>query len=329
MDTALHEVALKMVAKGKGLLAADESSGTIKKRFDTEGIFDNPENHRKYRELLVTSKGIEKYISGVILYDETIRQKTDNGESFSEVLEEKGIIPGIKVDKGKIDMPGFPGEKVSEGLDGLKDRLAEYKKMGAKFAKWRAAIYIGQGTPTDGAILANAHALARYAALCQEAGIVPVVEPEVVMDGDHTIEKCSEATKRTLSEVFSQLEKMKVDIKGTILKTNMVLPGKESSQKASPKQIAQATLAVLDKVIPPGLPGVVFLSGGQTPEEATANLNEIAKNERPFELTFSFARAIQHYALKVWGGKDENVAKAQEEFITWAEKSSLASLGKL
>jgi fructose-bisphosphate aldolase class I len=333
METAqkeeLKNIANQLVATGKGILAADESTGTIKKRLDSIGVESNPENNRRYRQVLFTTPKIEKYISGVILFDETIRQSADDGRPFPKLLLDRGVYPGIKVDKGKIDMPNFPGEKITEGLDGLKERLDEYKKMGARFAKWRGVINIGEGTPTRVCIESNAEGLARYAALCQEQGIVPIVEPEVLMDGNHTLQRCEEATYTTLKSVFAKLMDHKVYLEGMLLKPNMILPGKESNEEVAAEKIAERTVACFRDVIPPQMPGVVFLSGGQTPKEATRNLN--AMNKRPnldWQLSFSFGRALQQPVLKAWEGKDENINSAQKAFIKRAKLNSLAREGK-
>lgn len=326
---SLHEVAQKLVEGKKGILAADESEGTIKKRFDTISLQSTAETRREYRELLFTTPGIEEFISGVILFDETIRQRSHAGIPFSEVLSQKGIIVGIKVDKGTVDLPNFPGEKVTEGLDGLANRLSEYKSLGAKFAKWRAILTIGEGTPTQTAIDDNANLLARYAAICQTAGLVPIVEPEVLMDGTHTIERCREVTYSVLKTVFTALSHEKVDFKGMLLKPNMIVPGKDCETRATPEQIAELTVKVLAEVIPDDLPGIVFLSGGQNPEEATLDLNAIDKYaQMRWRLSFSFGRALQEPVLKKWMGKAENKVEAQKVFLERAKLDSLASIGQ-
>lgn len=327
LETTAHAI----VADGKGLLAADESMGTIKKRFASIDLESTEENRRAYRELLFTTEGVEAYISGVIMFDETIHQSTQNGTPFPQVLESKGIIPGIKVDLGAKDMAGFPGEKVTEGLDGLRERLAHYKELGARFTKWRAVITIGAGIPTAACLHANAHALARFAALSQEVDLVPIVEPEVLMDGDHDIELCAEVTEATLRSVFAELAEQRVYLEGTLLKPNMVLPAKGSPRQASPEEIAEATLRTFWRVVPAAVPGIVFLSGGQSPEEATRNLNAINKmamGKTPWKLSFSYGRALQDYTLKAWKGQAANVTAAQKLFYHRARCNSAAALGK-
>ena len=326
----IKEVARKIVADNKGILAADESFGTIEKRFTKLGIESTEENRRAYREILFTTAGIEKYISGVILFDETLRQSTAQGKLFVDVLREKGILPGIKVDQGKVDLPFFPQEFITEGLDGLRERLTEYKNLGAEFTKWRAVIVIGEGKPSSEAVHANAHALARYAALAQEAGLMPIVEPEVLMDGDHDIEECELVTTMTLDEVFSELLKYKVDLSGMLLKPNMVLSGKDAKEKSSVDAIVEATLRVFKKSVPSAVPGIVFLSGGQSPTEATKNLCELnrdKKNDHPWALSFSYGRALQDEAMKAWGGKEENRNKAQQAFYEAAKADAEARRG--
>ena len=324
----LKSTAQQMVAPSKGILAADESSKTIQKRFDKIGLKSSPETNLSYRQMLFTADGIADYISGVILYDETIRQSID-GTSVPQFLENKGILPGIKVDKGAVDLPNFPGEKITEGLDGLRARLEEYRTLGAKFAKWRAVITIGEGMPTDTCIWANAEGLARYAALCQEADIVPIVEPEVLMDADNTMEICQEVTKRTLKAVFERLAAHKVVLEGMILKPNMVISGKKCSIQATAKEIAKATVETFLETVPKEMPGIVFLSGGQSPDEATANLYEINLIPgSPWQLSYSFGRALQDEALTTWAGKDENVESAQKAFLERSKKVSLARSGK-
>ena len=326
----LDQTARTMVAKGKGILAIDESFPTIKKRFDSINIDSNEESRRAYRELLITSPGGAEYISGMILFDETLRQSTADGTSFPEALKKQGILPGIKVDTGAKDMAGHPGEKVTEGLDGLRDRLAEYKQLGARFAKWRAVITIGDGVPTPACIEANAHALARYAALCQEAGIVPMVEPEVMMDADNTIDRCYEVTERTLKTVFDALYSQDVATEHTILKTNMVISGKKCPVQAGIQEVAEKTVHCLLNTVPAALPGIVFLSGGQSAELATAHLNAMNKTYRdlPWPLSFSYGRALQEPCLKTWAGKHENVAAAQAALIHREKCNSLACLGE-
>ncbi|OGK56231.1 fructose-bisphosphate aldolase [Candidatus Roizmanbacteria bacterium RIFCSPLOWO2_02_FULL_38_10] len=324
----LMKTAKAMVAPGKGILAADESSGTIKKRFDSILVESTEENRRFYRELLFTTPGMEEFISGVILYDETIRQKSKDGTSLPDVLVKKGVLPGIKVDKGAKMLAGSDQEKVTEGLDGLRERFIEYYTLGARFSKWRAVITIGDGIPTDYCISVNAHALARFAALSQEANIVPIVEPEVLMDADNTIEICEQVTEKTLLAVFDELKKQRVFIEGIILKPNMVISGKKCSTQATSKQIAESTLRCFKKVLPKELPGVVFLSGGQSEVEATVNLNEMNKTApHPWELSFSYGRALQQSALKTWSGKPENAKAAQDAFFKRAKFNGLARLG--
>jgi fructose-bisphosphate aldolase, class I len=324
----LHDTARAIVADHRGILAADESTGTIKKRFDSIGVESTEENRRFYRQLLFTAPGMEESIGGVILYDETIRQSADDGTPFPEVLASKGVIPGIKVDTGAHDMALWPGEKVTEGLDGLRGRLEEYHGLGARFAKWRAVITIGDGIPTDACIGANAHALARYAALCQEAGLVPIVEPEVLMDADNTLEVCWEATTRTLRETFAQLYEQAIDLEGTLLKPNMVVPGKGSSQQASSDRIAEATIACFRAVVPAAVPGIVFLSGGQSEVQATENLNAINRIGGPWALSFSYGRALQQSALSAWNGDAANAEAAQAAFVHRARMNSLAVAGE-
>lgn len=325
----LEATARAIVSPGKGILAADESSPTIKKRFDSIGTESTEENRRNYREMLFRTEGAEEFVSGVILFDETIRQNAADGTSLPKILESKGIIPGIKVDTGAKPLAGSPDEKVTEGLDGLRDRLTEYRGIGARFAKWRAVIAIGDGLPTDYCIATNAHALARYAALCIEAGIVPIVEPEVLMDGAHTIERCFEATERTLRAVFAELAAQRVPLEQTLLKPNMVLSGKECPVQASVREVAEATVACFARVVPAAVPGVVFLSGGQSDELATAHLNEMNKlGAAPWELSFSYGRALQAPALKAWGGKAENYEAGQKAYYHRARCNGAARYGK-
>ena len=325
----LQSVAQALVAEGKGILAADESTGTIKKRFDSISVESTEENRRSYREMLFTTDGAADYISGVILYDETIRQSTKDGVPFPEVLSKQGTLPGIKVDTGAKPMAGFSGERVTEGLDGLRDRLAEYVKLGAKFAKWRAVITIGDGIPTVACMNANAHALARYAALCQEAGLVPIVEPEVLMDGDHDIDRCEQVTTETLNRVYDALFEMNVELEGTLLKPNMVISGKGATKQAGPEEIAEATVRTFLRTVPAAVPGIVFLSGGQTAEQATENLNAMnAMGKFPWELSFSYGRALQAPALKAWSGKVENVPAAQKVYHHRARMNGEARYGK-
>jgi fructose-bisphosphate aldolase, class I len=324
----LHDTAKAIVADDKGILAADESTGTIKKRFDSIGVESTEENRRFYRQLLFTAPGLEDSIGGVILYDETIRQSADDGTPLSEVLSAKGVVPGIKVDTGAHDHAGFPGEKVTEGLDGLRARFEDYRSVGARFAKWRAVITIGDGIPTDGNLRANAEALARYAALSQEAGIVPIVEPEVLMDGDNSLEVCWEVTTRTLHETFAALYEHGIDLQGTLLKPNMVIPGKGASDQASPEQIAEATVNTFLGVVPAAVPGIVFLSGGQSEVQATENLNAINQIGGPWPLSFSYGRALQQSALQAWGGDAANAEAAQAAFAHRARMNALAVAGE-
>jgi fructose-bisphosphate aldolase class I len=323
----LHETARAIVADHKGILAADESTGTIKKRFDAIGVESTEETRRFYRQLLFAAPGMEEFIGGVIMYDETIRQAADDGTSFVELLASKGAIPGIKVDTGAHDMALWPGEKVTEGLDGLRGRLEEYRELGARFAKWRAVITIGEGIPTDACIEANGHALARYAALCQEAGIVPIVEPEVLMDADNSLEVCQEVTTRTLHATFDQLYELSVDLQGSLLKPNMVIPGKGCTDQASPEKIAQATVDTFRGVVPAAVPGIVFLSGGQSEVQATENLNAINQLGGPWALSFSYGRALQASALQEWGGDPANADAAQAAFVHRARMNALAAAG--
>lgn len=325
--STIKTTAAAMVGPAKGILAADESSKTIQKRFDKIGLTSTPETNLAYRKMLFTTPGIGQYISGVILYDETIRQNID-GTPVPQYLEGKGIIPGIKVDKGAVDMPNFPGEKITEGLDGLRGRLEEYKGMGAKFAKWRAVITIGEGIPTDTCIWSNAEGLARYAALCQEQDIVPIVEPEVLMDADNTLEVCQSVTEKTLKAVFERLAAHKVILEGINLKPNMVISGKKCPTQATSQEIAQATVETFLKVVPKAVLGIVFLSGGQSPDEATENLYQINILGGPWQLSYSYGRALQDEALITWAGKQENVKGAQKAFLERSQKVSLARQGK-
>jgi fructose-bisphosphate aldolase, class I len=325
----LEITARSLVAKGKGILAADESHPTILKRFTALNIESTEENRRAYREILFTAPGIEDSISGVILFDETIRQKAAEGRSFVDVLKGKGIIPGIKVDKGTIAMPGSPNEKITAGLDGLRERLKEYREMGAGFAKWRAVITIGPGIPTRSNINANAHALAHYAALSQEAGLVPIVEPEVLMDGDHDIERCEEATLATLFCVFHELREYNVALEGMLLKPNMVIAGKKAPKQASVAQVAEATLRTLRRAVPAAVPGIVFLSGGQSPALATVHLNAMnTMGAQPWEISFSYGRALQEPALKAWKGSTKNITAAQTQLHLRAKCNGAARYGR-
>ncbi len=329
MDRAeLESNAVAMVAPGKGILAADESTGTIKKRFDKIGLESSLESRQAYRDLLFTAAGIEQYISGVILFDETIRQKSADGRPFPELLAARGILPGIKVDAGAKPLAGFGGETVTEGLDGLRERLAEYRGLGARFAKWRAVIDIGAGIPTPFAIEANAHALARYAALCQEAAIVPIVEPEVLMDGDHTIGRCEEVTEATLAAVFRALFAHRVCLEGIVLKPNMVIAGKKCAAQAAPQQVADTTVACLRRHVPSAVPGIAFLSGGQSEAEATLHLSLMNRMAPPpWQLSFSYGRALQQSTLDTWRGKAASVAAAQQVFLRRARMNGLARNG--
>ena len=326
----LQAIANAIVAPGKGILAADESSPTIKKRFDSIGVESTEEARRAYREMLFTTPGIGDFISGVILFDETLRQYAEDGTPLVQILTQQGIIPGIKVDKGAKALAGAPDEKVTEGLDGLRDRLEEYYKLGAHFAKWRAVITIGDDIPSQYCIDANAHALARYAALSQEAGLVPIVEPEVLMDGSHTIERCYEVTEATLLRVFEELDSQRVAIEGTLLKPNMVLSGKDCTQQAGPEEVAEATVRCFNKTVPAELPGIVFLSGGQTNEIATANLNAMNAMDvtHPWQLSFSYGRALQEPPLKAWRGDIGNIDKAKQAFHHRAKCNGAARYGK-
>ena len=326
----LESIAQAMVAPGKGIIAIDESNSTIKKRFDTVGVPNTEENRRAYREMLLTPTKLGEHISGAILYDETIRQATKAGVPFTKIMLDAGILPGIKVDKGPQPLAGFPGELVTEGLDGLRERLNEYARLGAKFAKWRAVITIGDESPSGTCIEANCHALARYAALCQEAGIVPMVEPEVLMDGDHDLDVCYEVTEATLRSLFSCLYEQNVMLEGTILKASMVIPGKNCGEQASAEEVAEATVRCLKASVPALLPGIVFLSGGQTDEQATAHLNAMNQmGPHPWPLSFSYGRAMQSAALTLWS-KDmqKNFAAAQKTVALRAKDNGLAALGQ-
>jgi fructose-bisphosphate aldolase class I len=325
----LNATARALVAKHKGILAADESSSTIKKRFDTIKLESTEENRRAYREMLFTANGAQAYISGVILYDETLRQKTKDGVPFPVYLAKAGILPGIKVDLGAKPLAGFHGETITEGLDGLRERFAEYHKLGAKFAKWRAVINIDTGIPTRYAIDANAEALARYAALAQEAGIVPIVEPEVLMDGAHPLERCEEVTNLVLDSVFTHLFAARVILEGMILKPNMVIPGKKSADQATPERIAEATVRTLKRQVPAAVPGIAFLSGGQSPKDATLHLNLMnTLGPLPWGLTFSYGRALQEDALNAWEGKTSGFAGGQQALAKRAQLNGLAAAGE-
>jgi fructose-bisphosphate aldolase class I len=330
--TDLADVARALVAPGKGILAADESSGTIKRRFDAIGVENTEENRRAYRELLFRTPGAAKYISGVILYDETIRQKAADGTPFVTVLKQQGIAPGIKVDIGAKPLAGAPGETVTEGLDGLRERLAEYRQLGAAFSKWRAVITIGDGIPSTYCIEVNAHALARYAALSQDAGIVPIVEPEVLMDGPHSIDRCYDVTLATLREVFRQLAAQRVRLDGVLLKPNMVLSGKDAARRANPQEVARLTVRCFREAVPAAVPGIVFLSGGQSDDEATLNLDainrEAMKVGAPWELSFSYGRGLQAAPQKAWSGRSDNVSAAQRAYEHRARVIAAARMGK-
>jgi fructose-bisphosphate aldolase, class I len=349
--TDLEQTARALVAPGKGILAADESDGTIKKRFDSIGVESTEESRRAYRDLLFTSEGAAEHISGVILYDETIRQPALDGTPFPKLLEGQGVIPGIKVDKGAKDLAHAPGEKITEGLDGLRERLTEYQGLGARFTKWRAVITIAQRPPQSGAsegrsapaspasypaagipseycIWTNAHALARYAALSQEAGLVPIVEPEVLMDGDHSIETSFDVTSRTLHAVFTELRDQRVHFEQMLLKPNMVLSGYDASGRAGVQEVAEQTVRCFRRHVPAAVPGIVFLSGGQTDEDATAHLNAMnAMGPHPWELSFSYGRALQAPALKAWSGEEANVAAGQAAYLHRAKMNGLARSG--
>jgi fructose-bisphosphate aldolase, class I len=325
----LENTALQLVAPGKGILAADESFGTIEKRFKAVGIESTEESRRDYREMLFTTPDVGEFLSGVILFDETIRQESSEGTPLPEILKSQGIIPGIKVDRGAKDMAHLPGEKVTEGLDGLRERLEEYRGLGARFAKWRAVIIIGEGVPTRMCIDANAHALARYAALCQEQDLVPIVEPEVLIDGDHSIERCYEVTQQTLHSTFDELHEHRVEFSGMLLKPNMVISGKEAPRQAGVEEVARATVECLLRTVPAAVPGIVFLSGGQSDRQATAHLNAMNAlyENLPWELSFSYARALQDLPMKTWKGDPSNVEEAQRAFYHRAKMNSAARSG--
>ena len=326
----LESIAQAMVAPGKGIIAIDESTNTIAKRFAAVNVPNTEENRRAYREMLLTAPNLSEHISGAILYDETLRQSTKAGVPFTKVMMDNGILPGIKVDKGPQALAGFPGEVVTEGLDGLRERLNEYAKLGAKFAKWRAVITIGEDSPSGSCIEANCHALARYAALCQEAGIVPMVEPEVLMDGDHDIEVCYDVTEATLRSLFGALYEQNVMLEGTILKASMVISGKGCAEQADVDEVAEATVRCLKASVPAAIPGIVFLSGGQSDEQATAHLNAMNQiGPHPWPLSFSYGRAMQSAALKFWA-KDlvKNFAEAQKIVVSRARENGLAALGQ-
>ncbi len=332
MSERLEDIAQAMVAEGKGILAADESSGTIKKRFDSIKAESTEDNRRDYREMLFRADAMKTAISGVILFDETIRQKAADGTPLVDLIRAAGAVPGIKVDAGAKDLPGFPGEKITEGLDGLAGRLKEYYGLGARFAKWRAVIDIADGIPTWGCVKANAHALARYAALCQQAGIVPIVEPEVLMDGPvaaHDAERCYAVTEWTLKTVFQELFEQRVMLEGMVLKPNMIVAGKNAKKQAGAQEVAEKTVRCLKSCVPAAVPGIAFLSGGQSDEQATEHLSLMnAMGPLPWKLTFSYGRALQAAALKAWGGKQENVAAGQRAFSHRAVMNGLAATGK-
>ena len=331
MDVArLTETALAMVAPGRGILAADESTGTIAKRLSSIGAENTEENRRKWRQLLFTTEGFGEFISGVILFDETIRQSADDGRTFVEIMQSEGVIPGIKVDKSTNPLANSPDEKITDGLDGLRGRLDEYRELGARFTKWRAVITIGYGIPTQYCIDTNAHALARYAALSQEADLVPIVEPEVLMDGDHDIETCFDVTENTLNRVFEELDAQGVLLEGMVLKPNMVLSGKEAPDRAGPETVADATVTAFRRTVPAAVPGIAFLSGGQSDVEATENLNAMNQmdDHGPWELTFSYGRGLQASPLAAWGGKDENLEAAKAAFHKRAKLTAAARRGE-
>jgi fructose-bisphosphate aldolase, class I len=329
MSAALKQTARELVAPGKGILAADESTGTIKKRFDSIGCDSTEDRRRAYREMLFTTAGAANFVSGVILYDETIRQNASDGRPLAKILEAQGVIPGIKVDKGTTKLSKSSDELVTDGLDGLRERLVEYRGLGARFAKWRAVITIGAHIPSRLCLDVNAHALARYAALCQDEDIVPIVEPEVLMDGDHSLERCYQVTCDTLHRVFDALYDQRVELDGMLLKPNMVIPGKgQTSSPVSPETVADATLSCFRMTVPAAVPGIVFLSGGQGDEEATANLNAMnAKGPLPWQLSFSYGRALQAPSLKAWKGDDANISAGQAAYLHRAHMNSLARAG--
>ena len=327
--SSLHEIAIRMVAPGKGLLAADESTGTIQKRFDAIQVENTEPNRRAYREFMFRDAQAMQHISGVILFDETIKQNAQDGTPLIKIIEDAGSLPGIKVDEGAKPLPAFPGETITYGLDGLPARLKDYRARGARFAKWRGVIDIAAGVPTAGAVRANAQALARYANLCQAADIVPIVEPEVLMDGDHDIDRCEEVTRFTLRTVFDELVHLRVALEGMILKPNMIVPGLAGAQRCTPAQVGERTAAVLKACVPAAVPGVAFLSGGQEDVEATANLDAVNRTGAlPWPVTFSYGRALQHAAQKAWGGKPDNVEAAQAAFTHRAAMNGLAAKGE-
>ena len=328
MPSSLESTAAAMVAPGKGILAADEGAATIVNRFDSIGVESTEDNRRAYRQLLFTTPGIEEFISGVILFDETLHQRSDDGTPFAQLLLDRGIIPGAKVDTGTVPLAGFPGEQITVGLDDLRQRVAQYRDLGVQFGKWRAVIAAGPGLPTTSCIEAQAHGLARYAALCQEGGIVPIVEPEVLMDGDHTIVRCAEITEAVLAALFNALHHHRVLLEGIVVKPSMVLSGKEYQPRAGVEEVARATLDVFRRTIPAAVPGIAFLSGGQSPQEATAHLNAMnAIGGNPWELSFSYGRALQQPVLKAWGGEAANGQRAQQAFYLRAQCNSAARTG--
>jgi fructose-bisphosphate aldolase, class I len=328
-EEELRRTAEEIVADGRGILAADESTGTIKKRFDSIELESTEESRRAYRDMLFTTPGLGEFVSGVILYDETIRQQAADGTPFPKLLTKSGMIPGIKVDTGAKPLAFSPEETVTEGLDGLRERFQEYRELGARFAKWRAVITIGEGLPTDDCLRVNAHALARYAALSQEAGLVPIVEPEVLMDGDHAIERCFDVTKETLHHVFHELHEQWILIEGMLLKPNMVVSGKDCPDQASPERVAELTLRCFREEVPAAVPGVVFLSGGQSDQQATENLQAInAQGEQPWKLSFSYGRALQAPALSAWAGDEANVELGQRMLHHRARLNSAAATGR-
>lgn len=327
--SALEETIKQLLIDGKGILAADESNQTASKRLKAAGVEATAENRRRYRQLLFTTPGLADYLSGVILYDETIRQQDDNGTALPALLLEQGIVPGIKTDAGLVSLPNAESEQVSTGLDGLAARYQEYRQFRAGFAKWRSVFQVGDATPSDYAIAANADVLARYAKTTQEAGLVPIVEPEVLLDGDHTIEQCEAASQRVLNKVFKVLAEQEVDLKTMLLKASMVLPGSRSTQYTTSVQVADATVRTLTECVPKQVPGIVFMSGGQSPAQATENLNEIAKlKNKSWYMSFSFSRALQDPVLTYWAGKDENAARAQELFAERLKLAALAQAGQ-
>jgi len=329
MEQSIHDIAKHMVAKGKGILAADESTLSCNKRFAVLGVPETEEMRRQWRQLLLTAPGIEEFLSGVILYDETIRQQTDQGVPFAKALQNKGIIPGIKVDQGTVDFPGHRGEKITQGLDGLAGRLQEYYAMGARFTKWRAVITIGESIPSQECIQKNAEILAEYAKVSQQQGFVPIIEPEVLLEGDHTIEKAEEVTTNTLKTVFVEVQKAGVDLQGLILKSSMALSGKDCAEQASSQQVAEATIRTFKNSVPKDVAGIVFLSGGQSPRQATENLNGITRlGPHQWPITFSFSRALQELVLDLWRGDPAKVGQAQQAFLKRLRLNAAALAGR-